>query len=208
MPHSRTGATTWRSGARAAVATSKRTWSLPLPVQPCATAWAPSRRATSTIIAAISGRPNAVASGYSFSYTAPACSEGHTNSWRNGILPSATYAAEAPVFRARAWIASRSFFSPRSTVNAITSHPWSLSHRLATDVSNPPEYATTSFSVGIDEQLPQGAACGGLAQPGEERVVSRDPACDAAEARLVDSARRHVRPAPGGPCDRDSPRLL
>src|SRR5438094_894407 len=96
MPHSLTGATTSRSGASAAVATSNRTWSLPLPVQPCAMAVAPSRRATCTSIAAMRGRPSAVASGYSFSYTAPACSEGQTNSSRNGCLPSATYAARAP----------------------------------------------------------------------------------------------------------------
>jgi hypothetical protein len=33
-PHSRAGAMTWRSGASAAYVSSKRTWSLPLPVQP------------------------------------------------------------------------------------------------------------------------------------------------------------------------------
>ena len=33
-PHTRTGASTSRSGARARVDTSKRTWSLPFPVQP------------------------------------------------------------------------------------------------------------------------------------------------------------------------------
>ena len=37
MPESRTGASTRRSGASAPTPTSKRTWSLPLPVQPCAT---------------------------------------------------------------------------------------------------------------------------------------------------------------------------
>ena len=139
MPHSLTGATTSRSGASAAVATSNRTWSLPLPVQPCAMAVAPSRRATCTSIAAMRGRPSAVASGYSFSYTAPACSEGQTNSSRNGCLPSATYAADAPVFSALACTASRSFFSPRSTVKAITSQPRSFSQRMATEVSSPPE---------------------------------------------------------------------
>ena len=40
-PHSRAGAMTSRSGASARVPTSKRTWSLPLPVQPWATAPAP-----------------------------------------------------------------------------------------------------------------------------------------------------------------------
>ena len=41
MPESRTGAITLRSGASAPMPTSKRTWSLPLPVQPCATVVAP-----------------------------------------------------------------------------------------------------------------------------------------------------------------------
>ena len=41
MPESRTGASTLRSGASAPMPTSKRTWSLPLPVQPCATIVAP-----------------------------------------------------------------------------------------------------------------------------------------------------------------------
>ena len=41
MPESRTGASTLRSGASAPMPTSNRTWSLPLPVQPCATVVAP-----------------------------------------------------------------------------------------------------------------------------------------------------------------------
>ena len=41
MPESRTGAITERSGASAPTPTSNRTWSLPLPVQPCATIDAP-----------------------------------------------------------------------------------------------------------------------------------------------------------------------
>ncbi len=41
MPQLRTGARISRSGARARVATSNRTWSLPLPVHPWATASAP-----------------------------------------------------------------------------------------------------------------------------------------------------------------------
>src|SRR5664280_3766725 len=40
MPESRTGASTRRSGASAPKPTSKRTWSLPLPVQPWASALA------------------------------------------------------------------------------------------------------------------------------------------------------------------------
>ena len=54
--HSRQGAITRSSGASAAYVSSKRTWSLPLPVAPWATASAPSRRATSTWAWAMSGR--------------------------------------------------------------------------------------------------------------------------------------------------------
>src|SRR5260370_955330 len=36
-------------------------------------------------------------------------------------------------------MASRSFFSPRSTVNAITSQPCALSHLIPTEVSSPPD---------------------------------------------------------------------
>ena len=62
--HSRTGAMIFRSGARVWKVTSKRTWSFPLPVHPCATATAPWSRATRTISWAMRGRPRAVASGY------------------------------------------------------------------------------------------------------------------------------------------------
>ena len=63
MSQSRTGATMRSSGASACTETSMRTWSFPLPVQPWATAVAPSARATSTSSRAISGRESAVASG-------------------------------------------------------------------------------------------------------------------------------------------------
>ena len=53
----------FRCGARVWNVTSNRTWSFPLPVQPCATATAPCSLATRTISWAIRGRPSAVASG-------------------------------------------------------------------------------------------------------------------------------------------------
>src|SRR5579864_9462355 len=59
-------------------------------------------------------------------------------------------------------MASRSFFSPRSTVNAITSQPWSLSQRMATDVSSPPEYASTKRLLNSVGPPPE---CGGRAKP-------------------------------------------
>ena len=63
MAESLTGARISSSGARAPQLTSNRTWSLPLPVQPWATADAPLRRASSTRSWAISGRDRAETSG-------------------------------------------------------------------------------------------------------------------------------------------------
>ena len=63
-PQTRTGASTFRSGASARMLTSKRTWSLPLPVQPCATASAPCSRAAATRWRAMTGRDSADTSGY------------------------------------------------------------------------------------------------------------------------------------------------
>ena len=59
MPHSRTGAMISRSGASARVDTSKRTWSLPLPVQPWATASASWVRAAATRCLTMTGRDSA-----------------------------------------------------------------------------------------------------------------------------------------------------
>ena len=53
-----------RSGARAVMPTSKRTWSLPLPVQPCATVLAPNCFAAATRCLTIRGRDSAETSGY------------------------------------------------------------------------------------------------------------------------------------------------
>ena len=63
MAQLRTGATIFISGASVSTVPSMRTWSLPLPVQPCATASQPCSRAFSTAILAIRGRPSAVNSG-------------------------------------------------------------------------------------------------------------------------------------------------
>ena len=51
------------SGAMEVMETSKRTWSLPLPVHPCATVPAPNLRAACTRCLAISGRDSAETSG-------------------------------------------------------------------------------------------------------------------------------------------------
>jgi hypothetical protein len=63
MPESRTGAMTRRSGASAPMPTSKRTWSLPLPVQPCETVEAPYFFAAATRCLTMSGRLSAETSG-------------------------------------------------------------------------------------------------------------------------------------------------
>jgi len=54
--HSRQGAMTVSCGASAAYVSSKRTWSFPFPVAPCATASARSLSAISTCAWAMSGR--------------------------------------------------------------------------------------------------------------------------------------------------------
>jgi len=59
IPHERTGAITSRSGASARVDTSKRTWSLPFPVQPWPPASAPCSRAALTRCLAMIGRDSA-----------------------------------------------------------------------------------------------------------------------------------------------------
>ena len=63
MFRSRCGAMIFSSGASPFTARSKRTWSLPLPVAPCATASAPCLRAAATRWRAMSGRESAAESG-------------------------------------------------------------------------------------------------------------------------------------------------
>src|ERR1700694_1636114 len=67
-PQPRTGAMVSRSGARARVDNSKRTWSFPLPVQPWATASAPWARAASTRCLTMIGRDSDEISGDFTSY--------------------------------------------------------------------------------------------------------------------------------------------
>src|SRR5207248_8014438 len=80
IPHERTGAIVSRSGASARVDTSKRTWSLPFPVQPWATASAPCFRAAATRCLTMMGRDRDDTSGYLPSYLAFAFSAGATYS--------------------------------------------------------------------------------------------------------------------------------
>src|SRR5579872_5961872 len=88
-------------------------------------------------------------------------------------------------------MASRSFFSPRSTVKATTSQPWSLSQRMATDVSRPPEYARTTFLLMV-QQVSERAAGLSLPEHGDDRVVAGHGPGDAGQRRLVDAARDEV----------------
>ena len=61
---SRTGARMVSSGASVRSATSKRTWSLPAAVQPCATTFVPSLRAYSAMVCACITRSAPTHSGY------------------------------------------------------------------------------------------------------------------------------------------------
>src|SRR5713101_1739138 len=89
-------------------------------------------------------------------------------------------------------MASRSFFSPRSTVNAITSQPWSLSHLIATEVSSPPEYASTNFLSDIGQKLFERSRGAPLAEDGDDRVVARHRAGEARQSGLVNAAGHQV----------------
>src|SRR3989442_15750395 len=96
-------------------------------------------------------------------------------------------------------MASRSFFSPRSTVKAITSQPCSFSQRIATEVSRPPEYARTTFSAGIGEELLERLAGARSAQHGDDRVVAGDGPHHSGQRSFVDAARDQVGGAGRGP---------
>ena len=87
---SRTGEMQSMSGAIEVIATSKRTWSLPLPVHPWATVEAPNWRAALTRCLAITGREIAETSGYLPSYSALALSAGMQYSLANSSRASAT----------------------------------------------------------------------------------------------------------------------
>src|ERR1017187_1002255 len=149
MPESRTGASTLTSGARAARPTSKRTWSLPLPVQPWATTLAPNSRATRARCETISGRDSADTSGYRSMYRAFALSAGTQKSAANSSRTSTTTASAAPQASARSRMAPRSSPPwPTSTATAMTSAPvCSAIQPIATEVSRPPENASTTRCV-------------------------------------------------------------
>jgi len=146
--HSRTGAIISMSGSSMRMLASKRTWSLPLPVQPCAMYFAPNLCAASTRCLEISGRDSADTSGYLFSYRALAASALDRKSWANTSRMSTTRHSTAPVFNAFCLIFSRPSCScPTSPTTAMTSRFFSSwSHLMHTDVSSPPEYASTALS--------------------------------------------------------------
>ena len=94
--HSRTGAITLSSGSSAIMEVSKRTWSLPLPVQPWATHVAPYLWATSTRCLEMSGRERAESSGYLFSYMALAAMAQVRYVFANSSVMSTTSTATQP----------------------------------------------------------------------------------------------------------------
>ena len=129
MPHARTGRQRPRGRAPSArVDTSKRTWSLPLPVQPWATASAPCSRAAATRCLTMTGRDSAETSGYLPSYRALALRAGPTKS--RGVLLAAVdddgldrAGGQGPL----AASSSKSPPWPTSAARAITSTPRSSS---------------------------------------------------------------------------------
>ncbi len=92
----------------------------------------------------MTGRDSAETSGYLPSYLALARRAGTQKSSAISDRASTTTASTAPAARARRRIASQSSRPdsegcPTSTATATTSNsPFSMSHRTATEVSNPP----------------------------------------------------------------------
>ena len=178
-PHTRTGASTSRSGASARRRHSKRTWSLPLPVQPCATASAPCSRGGAHEVPR-DDRPRQRGHERVLALVERVGPQrGQTYSSANSARASTTFASTAPAASARSRIVSQSSSAPwpTSTASATTSAPHSSPiHRTATEVSRPPEYArTTRFGrcSGSPPPLTSPAP-----EPGElgERRRSRPPA--------------------------------
>jgi hypothetical protein len=102
-------------------ASSKRSWSLPFPVQPCTTASAPRSSATEATASAITGRDSAEISGYFPSYSAFAFSARATTSSANSALRSRRMTSFAPAARPRANAGAKSVACPTSTSTATTS---------------------------------------------------------------------------------------
>ena len=149
MPQLRAGASTSRSGASACVPTSKRTWSLPFPVHPCATACALNLRAWSTRWRTMTGRESDDTSGYLPSYLAFAKIAFLQNSSAISSRASTITQSIAPDASARALMSSKlselSASCPTFTRTQTTSTPHSsIIQRTATDVSSPPLYAKTT----------------------------------------------------------------
>ena len=115
------GAITFRSGASALIASSKRIWSLPLPVAPWQIVVAPSFLAISTRRFAMTGLAMEVPSRYLCSYTAPACTHGTMTSSQNSSVTSSMYNFAAPDNFALSSRPSSSLPCPQFTQQQITS---------------------------------------------------------------------------------------
>src|SRR4051794_16037613 len=197
MASSRIGASTSRSGASTANETSKRTWSLPLPVHPWATVDASTSRATSITSSAMHGRASPDTIGYFPSYIPFARIAGARYSAANRSTASTTRTLAAPARRPRSTICAKSSRWPTSTATACTSNPRSASQRIVTDVSSPPLYARTARSTIVRlHDVGQGVVDRGradaLASDDQDRVVTGDGARDVGEARAVDALRQDV----------------
>ena len=99
----------------------------------------------------MTGRDNALTIGYLFSYMQLAANALVKKSLTNSSRMSMASASMAPTCRAFFLTNSRSWRScPTSPVTAMTSRPFSsMSHLMQTDVSRPPEYASTTLSFSI-----------------------------------------------------------
>src|SRR5258708_3663696 len=154
-------------------------------------------------------------------YIALARKAGRAKSRANSSRASTTMTSEAPQASPRARNRSSSTPWPTSTAIAITSAPYlSLSQPIATEVSSPPEYASTHRSVtscslrcvlfaGHRLETPSHRpARNSFATDDEDRVVPRDRRDDVLHFPSVDRARDGLR-APGRcPQHNERPRRL
>ena len=108
------------SGAKRLMASSNRTWSLPLPVAPWAMASAPSASAISASFLPMTGRAKAVPSRY-FSYLASIMTDGTMISSHISSVRSAMMSLLAPVLMAFSSRPSSSSPWPTSAATAMIS---------------------------------------------------------------------------------------
>src|SRR5512134_163303 len=126
-------------------------------------------------------------------------SAGKMKSRTNSSRTSSTYTLDAPVFFALARTGPSSSPCPRSATKAITSQSYvSTSHRRMTEVSSPPEYASTTFLTFSNCGFPSPLVWDELRQEGDLDVHPVLRLVEYGGLRALDHLLRDLLPAMGG----------